>query len=214
MDADKMDIYHACDMAIKAMDRQNVELFGRLKLMNWDRINVIQTVKKVYRESARKARKRYYGVCFESYTLGLILCGTPAREAHEMAEKAISMAWVDKVLDQTDYVTLYRFDSETERKAMRLAEALEAAQDRNYEIDKALRLWTRQLGQYAINFTDYAMIQAYTDAGIERVEWISQKDIRVCNECHVLDGQIFNIDEIPPKPHWRCRCHWKAILNG
>lgn len=205
MDIRTVDYYGTCDQAIQSMNRSNLEAFGRLKMAKWDEINIIREVKAVYRKSAREAKKRYYEVAFEAYLLMCAICGVPHKKAHDMAEKAITDEWIDGVLTETDFVTLYRFDTETERKAYRLAEALEAATDRNAEIDKALRFWSQQLGQYAINFTDYAMLMAMDDAGIEWVEWITMKDERVCNECRPLDGQLFRISEIPPK-HWGCRC--------
>ena len=213
MAADNVKVYAACDRAIQAIDRENLEAFGRLKMATWDRINIIQTVVKVYRESAKKARKRYFEVAFEVYVLMMMELGRPASEAHRMAEKAITMAWVDGILEQTDFVTLYRFNSEAERKAYKLAETLEVVQDRDAEINKALRYWSRQLGQYAVNFTDYAAMQAFDDAGVERVMWMTQKDELVCHECGTLDGQVFPLDEVPPKPHMNCRCFWKAVRN-
>jgi len=201
-----LNVYAACDKAIQAMNRENVEAFGRLKMAKWDEVNVIRTVKAVYTASAKRARKRYYEVAFEAYLLGMAMCGMDPKKAHEMAEKAITEEWVAGVLHDTDFVTLYRFDTETDRKAYRLAEALEATENRNAEIDKALRLWSQQLGQYAINMTDYAVVQAFQDAGIQEVQWVSEGDQRVCNECYSMDGQTFYIDEIPPKPHWGCRC--------
>ena len=201
-----LNVYAACDKAIQAMNRENVEAFGRLKMAKWDEVNVIRTVKAVYTASAKRARKRYYEVAFEAYLLGMAMCGMDPKKAHEMAEKAITEEWVAGVLHDTDFVTLYRFDTETDRKAYRLAEALEATEKRNAEIDKALRLWSQQLGQYAINMTDYAVVQAFQDAGIQEVQWVSEGDQWVCNECYSMDGQTFYIDEIPPKPHWGCRC--------
>ena len=208
----KFKVYEACDRAIKSMNRENVEAFGRLKMAKWDEINIIREVKKVYTASARNARKRYYEVGFEAYLLGLALCGIEPKEAHRMAEKAITDEWVKRILKSTDFVTLYRFDTETERKEYRLAEALEAAEKRNAEIDKALRLWSQQLAQYAINVTDYAMIQAFEDAGVNEVQWVSEEDDRVCSECSSLDGQTFYVDDLPPKPHWGCRCTLMPIL--
>ena len=212
MDAEKVNIYAACDKAIKAMDRQNLEAFGRLKMAKFDEVNIIRVVKAVYTASAKRARKRYYEVAFEAYLLGMALCGEDPKKAHRMAEKAITETWIDKVLTETDFVTLYRFDTETERKAYRLAESLEVSEDRDFEINKALRLWSQQVGQYAINVTDYAMIDAFQDAGVEEVEWVSQRDGRVCNECHAYDGQRFRIDEIPPK-HWGCRCYVIPVIE-
>ena len=206
MDVKTVDYYGACDRAIQSMNRSNLELFGQLKMAKWDEVNVIRTVVSVYRKSAKQARKRYYEVAFEAYLLGMAMCGIEPKKAHRMAEKAITAEWVDNVLSQTDFVTLYRFDSEAERKAYRLAETLEVSEDRDYEINKALRYWSQQLGQYAINMTDYAMVQAFQDAGVERVMWMTQRDERVCGECAPLNGVIFQIDEIPAK-HWGCRCY-------
>lgn len=210
----EVNVYEAADRAIKVMNREAVEDFGRLKMAKWDKVSIIRTVLKVYRESARKAKKRYYGIGFEAYLLGLYMCGINGRKAHEMAEKAITNEWVDGILEQTDFVTLYRFDSETERKAYRLAEAVEAVpEERNREIDKAMRYWSQQLGQYALNFTDYAVVQAFQDAGIEMVKWQTENDQRVCNECYALDGQVFRIDELPRKPHWACRCRVRPVFR-
>lgn len=206
-------LYEACDKAIQVMDRENVEDFGKLKLAKWDEVHIIRTVVKVYRDSARRARKRYYGVAFEAYLLGLYMCDITGREAHQMAEKAITAEWVDEILSQTDFVTLYRFDTETERKAYRLAEVLEVATDRNREINKAMKAWSQQLAQYAINFTDYAVIQAFEDAGIELVEWQTEKDERVCRACRDLDQITFQINELPRKPHWGCRCYVIPVFS-
>lgn len=207
-------IYEACDKAIRQMDRDVVEAFGKLKLAKWDKIHIIRTVVNVYKESAKRAQKKYYGVAFEAYLLGLYMCDIKGVEAHRMAEKAITNEWVDEALSQTDFVTLYRFDSETERKAYRLAEALEVSTEQEREIDKAMKAWSQQLAQYAINFTDYAVIQAFEDAGIKEVEWETERDERTCGACGSLDGQTFRLDELPPKPHLKCRCHVKPVLDG
>ena len=199
-------VYESCDKAVRAMDRESLEAFGRLKMTKWDEVNVIRTVVTVYRRIAKRARKRYLGMGFDAYLLAMEMCGISPKQARRMAEKAIDEAWVDDILSQTDFVTLYRFDSETERKAYRLAETLEVSPERNKEIDKALRYWTRQLAQYAINMTDYAMIQAMQDAGIKEVEWVTQHDERVCRECGAREGKVFKIDETPAK-HPNCRCY-------
>mgnify|MGYP007013918996 CR=1 FL=1 len=179
MDVRKVDYYGACDEAIRSMNRSNLEAFGRLKLAKWDELNIIREVKAVYRRSAQEAKKRYYEVAFEAYLLMCHLCDIDPRKAQKMADKAITNDWIDGVLTDTDLVTMYRFDAETDRKAYRLAEALEVAQDRDTEINKALRYWSQQLGQYAINMTDYAMVQAMQDAGVEWAEWVTMKDEKV-----------------------------------
>ena len=200
-----VDVYASCDRAIRVLDRQIVEAFGQMKTATWDRVSVIRMVTGVYRELAEKARKRYKKVGWDAYLLGLLMCGIESDRALQMARKVITETWIEDILEKPDIVTFYRFDRETERKAYRLAEALEVTRDRNPEIDKAMRAWSNQVGQYAINVTDYAMVQAYKDAGVEMVMWQSKRDKLVCRECHAYDGQVFHIDEVPPK-HWNCRC--------
>lgn len=213
MNAKEVNVYEECDRQIKAMSRQNVESFGRLKMAKWDEVSIIRAVADVYRKSALQARKRYFNIAWEAYILGCRMCGIDGKTAEKMAKKAITMKWVDGILQQTDEVTLYRFESETERKAYRLAETLESSRNRNYEIDKAMKYWSQQLNQYAINFTDYAVIQAFQDAGVLQVEWVSERDMRVCNECYAFNGQRFLVTEIPPKPHWGCRCRVIPVLD-
>ena len=207
----ELNYYEPCDKAIKVMDRESVEAFGQLKMAKWDRVNIIRTVVTVYRTSVKKARRRYYEVAFEAYILAMLRLGEDVKKAQEMADEAITMKWVDGILDQTDFVTLYRFNSEAERKAYRLAEQLEVSPDRNRLIDRALKDWSRQLGQYAIQFTDEAVVQAFKDAGVERVQWLTEEDERTCRSCNELHGMEFPIGEIPPKPHYGCRCMLKPL---
>lgn len=211
-----VDVYSACDRAIKEMNRQNLRAFGQLKLKKGTEAGLIREVQSVYWESAKRARRYYLEIAVEAYILGLMMCGTDAARAHRMADEAIDYEWIDRVLTTADPVTMYRFDTETDRKAQRLTETLAALADgaiqagkpatnADLEIDKALKAWSKMLGQYAINVTDYAMIQAFRDAGEEGAFWRAKKDISTCSVCKKLNGQWFPLDGIPKK-HWACRC--------
>ena len=202
------DIYARADKAIQDMNRANLKAFDSLKVSRLDGLYIVQTVMRIYRQSEELARKKYYEIAFEAYVVALMEAGIAAKEAHERAEKAIDNDWVDEMLEETDFVTLYRFVPEATRKRDRLIEALAAAQgeNRDTEIDKALRYWSKQVGQYCLNAVDYARMDAFGDAGVKWVEWITQHDERVCDECAPRDGQIFKIDELPQK-HYGCRCY-------
>lgn len=213
MNADRVSLYQACDTAIRAMNREIVSAFGKLKLAKWDDVSIIRTVKTMYHTSERRARKRYYEVAFEAYVLAMILCGESADKAHSEAEKAITNDWIDMVLTVPDPVTKYAFRPEVDRKVYRLAEALEVSPDREKEIDRAERDWSRQLGQYAIIFTDEAIVQAYRDAGVERVVWDTEDDPKTCHSCIAYHGREYPIDEIPPKPHYGCRCRILPVID-
>lgn len=207
-----VNMYARADKVIRELDRLCIEAFTRLKGMKFDR-NLVKTVLEMYRKLAKQAKKRYYEIGYESYLLAMAMCGIPPKKAAEMAEEAIDEEWIEMILTETDFVTLYRFDTEMERKAYRLAETLEVSDNRGYEIDKALRYWTGQLAQYAINFTDYAETLAYHDAGVPKAQWVGVRDERQCKECMRLDGQVFKLSEFPPKPHMGCRCRKKPVFE-
>lgn len=224
-----MDYYGPADKAIQQMDRDNLRAFSKLKMADFDRISVIRIVLDLYETQRKKAKKKYLEIASEAYLLGLILSekSISDRTARNMAKQAITEEWVDDLLKQTDFVTLYRFNTETERKAQRLIEALALVADgsanhgmigtpeetRNMLIDQALKQWTKQLGQYAINVTDAAIMQALDDAGVEGVVWVTERDQRVCADCHQLDGRWFPLDEVPAKPHWNCRCRVRPAMR-
>lgn len=207
-----MNVYQRADEAIKAMNRKNLAEFDQLKVIR-EVQPLIKKIGEVYQKSEKRAREYYYEIAFEAYAIALHWCGKSPKEASRMAEKAIDSEWVDLMLTETNLQTLYRFTSEAERKKARLIEAVAVAENRDAEIEKALRLWTGQVGQYALCAVDLAMRDAYEDAGVEEVMWNSEQDDRVCSECNQLDGQIFPLDEVPPKPHLNCRCWLTPVIS-
>lgn len=202
----EIDIYAAADRAIRQMNREMLREFGKLKLANFDELNVVRTVNTLYRKQEEQAKRRYLEIATEGYLLGLFMVGISGTKAYGMMEKTITPEWVNERMERVDPVTLYRFDTETERKAQRLIEILSASAAPGREIDRAMKLWSKQVGQYAIGITDEAVLGAYADADVEMVRWVTAQDERVCEDCEPLDGKIFPIDAVPPKPHWGCRC--------
>lgn len=208
-----MSIYDAADKAIRAMNRQNLKEFNKLKLAKLDELNVVRMVNKTYDDSVRMAERRYYEIAFEAFIVAMLEAKVANRDATRMAEDTITNDWILDMLEEVDPVTLYAFLPETERKKQRLIEALAVAHNRNVEIDKALRYWTRQVGQYADNSVFRARLEAFRRAGIEQVIWVTQEDDRVCEDCEPLDGQIFDVDNVPDPPHYGCRCRLIPVLH-
>jgi len=206
-------IYDAADKAIRAMNRQNLKEFNKLKLAKWDELNVVRMVNKTYDDSVRMAERRYYEIAFEAFIVAMLEAKVANWDATRMAEDTITNDWILDMLEEVDPVTLYAFLPETERKKQRLIEALAVAHNRNAEIDKALRYWTRQVGQYADNSVFRARLEAFRRAGIEQVIWVTQEDDRVCEDCEPLDGQIFDVDNVPDPPHYGCRCRLIPVLH-
>lgn len=202
------------DRAIKDMNRRALRAFNGLRTMKFDELNVLRSVSKVYDELVERAKKWFLLIARDAYAEALIEAGIRSREAERRAEEDITNDWVLDMLEDYDGVTMYRFVSEVERKKQRTAEAILATEvERNREIDKSLRLWTQQVAQYADNAVTYATIDGYIEAGVKKVRWHTQEDDRVCVECNKLDEKVFEMDAIPDRPHFRCRC-WLSIEKG
>lgn len=230
-----MSVYDVADRAIKEMNRANLKAFNLLKLAKFDEINkirqsvpgagtpggidyeasirLIKVVANTYDSSIRLAKKKYLMVAHDAYVAAMIECHISDRRAVDMAYEDITVDWVQDMLEEIDPITLYAFLPEAERKKERLTEALAASQNRDQEIDRALRAWTKQTSQYADNSVHNARLEAFAAAGVKKVRWQDMEDERVCHQCHDLNGQIFDINRVPPRPHYGCRCILIPMLN-
>ena len=205
--------YEYADRAIRDMNRRNLRAFDKLKQLKFDELNVTQSVSKTYSDSIRLAKKRYWQIAMDAYIEALVLAGIDRAKAEDMAEDSITEDWILDMLEEYDPVTLYQFLPEAERKKQRLIEALIAAHNKSEEVDRALRLWTRQIAHYADQSVVNGTIDGYKDAGVKKVKWVTAEDEKVCRECRKLDGKIFDIDKVPPRLHYHCRCSLLPIVD-
>ena len=54
----------------------------------------------------------------------------------------------------------------------------------------------------------------YKGAGANKVVWHASIDIKTCDTCRTLHGQVFDIDNAPDNPaHPRCRCTWLPVFS-
>lgn len=132
------------------------------------------------------------------------------RYIREEADDMEVQLWFAKLIDQPDPVTHYIFFPESDRKRARLIEGIYSVvtlQDKKKELDKAERYIAKQLTQTADDYTMSTLIEALKAAGVKEVEWVTEHDERVCEECGPRDGVIYPIDEVPQIPsHYGCRC--------
>lgn len=142
------------------------------------------------------------------------------KEKHQLSkhEKALK-EYLEFVLTGYNYTTQYLYYPEAERKRLRLAEEILTAKEYhdhkmfNHAVKKAADLWYTQSYQYALDLEDAVEEEMMRDAGIDQVIWVAEHDEKTCHTCHSLDGQIFDIDEVPNKPHYFCRC-WIKPYRG
>ena len=190
--------YEFADRAIRDMNRKNVRWFGRLKQLKFDELNVLSAVNKVFKDSIALALKWYLLI---------------ARNAYGKKKKnPIDDDWILLLLEEFDPVSLYQFMPEADRKRERLTEALLSTPQKAREVAKALRLWTLQTSYYAEKCVDKATLKRFEDDGVEKVRWVTAKDEKVCTECAARDGKIYPIKDLPPKPHYHCRCTFEKVM--
>ena len=121
--------------------------------------------------------------------------------------KTLDEGWIEDFFEEYNPVTKYVFKNELGRKEERLFEALIAMmQDKGISYNAAERLLIRQVKQSGIDLEDAIVEAEYEAAGVEKVVWLAELDNRTCGTCVDMDGEIFDIDKVPPKPHINCRC--------
>ena len=198
--------YGLADKAIRDLNKRNLRAFDRLKQLKFDELNILGSVTEVYDTAVRIAKKRYVNIAYWSCVYAMMEAGISEKDAKKAADEDIVDDWIIEMMDQENETTLYKFDTEIERKKARLVEALAIAHDKSAEIEKALRYLTQMLAQYADEAVLVGTLHGFKDAGVKKVRWVAVDDSKTCKECKARDGKIYPIDEVPGLAHVRCRC--------
>lgn len=180
--------------------------FNHLGAMGFDELNVINT---------RKAtQKMYDGFLKDNEGIYLKVAKDAYKKATEGGKGAeIDSEWLAGVLSGYNLVTGYLYNREADRKRLRLNEQILTAREYGNRqmfsdsLRRSANLWWTQTVQYGISVVDEAAIKGFRDMGVERVRWVAADDEKTCPTCGGRDNKIYQIDKIPPKPHYRCRCY-------
>lgn len=193
-------MYKSADIIVRYLNQVIVSKFLTLKsLVALDEINVLNAVKNVYLGILKLIKDLFYELAVEAYE-------TAALGDYSLSSD-ITREWLEEhIFNSHNPVTLYVFDNEFERRYLRLSEAIVASGGDREVITKACQQLAAMVTQYAILTVDEATIQAYKDSGVKKVRWISTNDGKRCKKCKQRHGKIYDIDNIPPKPHPYCRC--------
>lgn len=149
-------------------------------------------------------------LCWEAYR---VLAKLIYKRANGDDEDFPLDMWLAEYMGQYDAVTRYVFNKELNNKRLRLLEAVVLAGNEaspsdavKTATDKALQYMTKQFRQFGDDITLAVLRQVYEDNDVRMVEWVTQKDERVCPECRALDGVRFPLKDAPPPQHYNCRC--------
>ena len=181
--------------------------FRHNRVAMFDEMNITATkkhVRKLYRDVYKIIKKEFMAILNPLY--------------QEIYDEAIALGfdgdmrdldetWIEEFFSEYNPVTKYVFKSELGRKESRLFEALVAStRDKIQSYKTAENLLLRQVKQYSIDLEDKVTKTAYKDLGVEKVVWVAEIDHRTCGVCAEMDGQIFSLEDVPPKQHYQCRC--------
>ena len=193
-------MYELTDIVIENIRKELIRDFSKLKsLLSYDELNVMSATKAVYSKIDLYVRQMFLQLMQAVYK--------------KVTKRTCpyNYAWLESFLLEYDEVSKYVYANEFERKRDRLAEALIASPKKNEEIDAALRYLSFMLTAYAVRVTDQVVLTAYRDMGIDAVRWKAEKDNKTCTICKHRNGYIYDIEQVPPKPHLNCRCEYEEV---
>lgn len=193
-------MYELTDIVIESIRKELIRDFSKLKsLLSYDELNVMSATKDVYSKIDLYVRQMFLQLMQAVYK--------------KVTKRTCpyNYAWLESFLLEYDEVSKYVYANEFERKRDRLAEALIASPKKNEEIDAALRYLSFMLTAYAVRVTDQVVLMAYRDMGMDAVRWKAEKDNKTCTICKHRNGHIYDIEQVPPKPHLNCRCEYEEV---
>lgn len=210
-------MYRYLDALLEAEKKKIRTEFNRLSVTGFDELNVISTRKTTQEMFDRfladneamylKAAKKAYKSAVKS-AKGIGFDGE---------ESEIGGEWLVALLAGYNLVTGYLYDKEADRKRLRLNEQILTAKEYNSgemyreSLRKAANLWYTQTAQYGISAVDEATIKGFKDMGVRFARWIAADDEKTCPVCGDRDNKVYKLDEIPPKPHYGCRCRIEPV---
>lgn len=207
-------MYRLADKLLEQLKKLIRREFNRLGIIGFDELNASRVSKEtteLFDRLLRENKRLYLKVAQKAYE-DAVSAAVAAGYENPGGNK-IDEAWVIVLLGAYNFVSGYLYESEAERKRLRLAEQMMTAREylnRTLYNDSARRsanLWWTQASHYMLEAVDNATLDGYKDSGVEKVEWHTNIDGRECKVCRERNGKIYKIDDVPPKPHRNCRCH-------
>lgn len=202
--------YRLADLAISQLHsraRQRADRMKRRLLIDgFDELNVMYQTESLYAGLMADNRDIWRQLYEARYEEIFYYMGKDVPE-EDVLDDLVDM-YLAGMLEQPSEVTHYTYSTEAIRKRDRAKEAINSVPGRvlkQTEIDKAVRIFEQMTTWYTDIVEEDSTIQALKDCGVERVLRHERNDEKCCEKCRQLDGEIYDINKIPPKPHPNCR---------
>ena len=211
-------MYRLADKLLEQLKKLIRREFNRLGIFGFDELNaprVTSETTSLFNRLKAENKKRFLEVAKRAYLEAVALA--VAAGYRDPGEGKINDAWVIGFLGAYNFVSGYLYESEAERKRLRLSEQMLTAREYlnrslyNDSLRRSANLWWTQTSHYMLDAVDTATLDGYRDSGVEKVMWNTNIDGRECSVCRERNGKIYSIDKVPPKAHRNCRCYLTPV---
>ena len=207
-------MYKLADKLLEQLKKLIRREFNRLGIFGFDELNAhrvsVETIA-LFERLMRENERLYLQVAKRAYSDAIALAA--AAGYTDTGKDRINASWVGNLLAAYNFVSGYLYESEAERKRLRLAEQMMTAKEYqnrtlyNDSVKRSANLWWMQAAHYMLESVDKATLDGLKDSGVERVQWHSKIDGKECKVCRDRNGRIYDVDKVPPKAHRNCRCY-------
>lgn len=211
-------MYRLADKLLEQLKKLIRREFNRLGIFGFDELNAIRITSEtvsLFERMLAENKKRYLEAAKKAYLDAVALA--VAAGYKDPGGNKIDEAWLIGLLGAYNFVSGYLYESEAERKRLRLAEQMMTAREYlnrtlyNDSLRRSANLWWTQTSHYMLDAVDKATLDGYRDSGVEKVMWNTNIDGRECKICRERNGKVYSIDNVPPKAHRNCRCYLTPV---
>ena len=211
-------MYRQADKLLEQLKKLIRREFNRLGIFGFDELNAPRVTSEtiaLFDRLMRENKKRFLDAAKKAYAHAVALAIAAGYEGS--SENKVDEAWLIGFLGSYNFVSGYLYESEAERKRLRLAEQMMTAKEYqsrtlyNDSLRRSANLWWSQTLHYMLDVVDEATLLAYLAMGVEEVEWHTNIDGRECKTCRERNGKIYPIKDVPPKAHRNCRCYLTPV---
>ena len=211
-------MYKLADKLLAQLQKLIRREFNRLGIFGFDELNAPRVTREttaLFNRMLAENRKRFLEVAKKAYLDAVAVA--VAAGYRDPGEGKINDSWLIGFLGAYNFVSGYLYESEAERKRLRLAEQMLTAREYlnrpmyNDSLRRSANLWWTQTAHYMLDAVDTATLDGYKDCGVEKAKWNTNIDGRECKVCRERNGKIYTIDNVPPKAHRNCRCYLTPV---
>ena len=211
-------MYRLADKLLEQLKKLIRREFNRLGILGFDELNaprVTSETTSLFDRMKAENKKRFLEAAKRAYLDAVALA--VAAGYQDPGEGKINDAWIIGFLGAYNFVSGYLYESEAERKRLRLAEQMMTAREYlnrtlyNDSLRRSANLWWTQTSHYMLDAVDTATLDGYRDSGVEKVKWNTNIDGRECSVCRERNGKVYPIGKVPPKAHRNCRCYLTPV---